>query len=497
MVRGVAQWISVVGLLAVGCDRLTASLSQGKVFKKLNPSYTLENQKYWSSTCVLNPSCIVVPQSSSDVSTAVKILTTNNCQFAIRGGGHTANPGWAGTNSGVLISLSKLTAIKLSEDKASVVIGAGNRWGEVYAKIGEHGVTVTGGRLSSVGVSGFILGGGLSFLMHKEGFAANNVLSYEIVLANGTVATVTKASAGDLFKALKGGTGNFGIATSFTLQTYPINNVYAGNLYYSPDKYDALFPIMEAYARQGTESDPKTHVISAFVYVPSQAIEMAAFYSFYSEPVTTPPPAIKPFFDVPTLVNTVKVKTVKEAADELGTGTTNGSRQDMRTFSIRANAGLYKQLVERWNSMAITLNPISGWFSAIAFQPVSNSMIRASDEKGGNVLGLQPAADPLIADRVPVVLGTQVVNYQFTWALPTDDKEVYAMVDKLIADSTNIARAQDRLAEYMYLNYAGFDQLPLQSYGPTQLDFLREVKSKYDPNDVFEKLSRGGFKIPS
>ncbi|CAE6515116.1 unnamed protein product, partial [Rhizoctonia solani] len=200
------------------CDRLTASLSREKVFKKLNPGYTLENIKYWSSTCMLKPSCIVVPQSSSDVSTAVKILTTNNCQFAIRGGGHTANPGWAGTNSGVLISLSKLNTIKLSEDKASVVIGAGNRWGDVYAKIGEHGVTVTGGRISSVGVSGFLLGGGLSFLMHKEGFAANNVLSYEIVLANGTVATVTKTSAGDLFKALKGGTGNFGIASSFTLQ---------------------------------------------------------------------------------------------------------------------------------------------------------------------------------------------------------------------------------------------------------------------------------------
>ncbi|KAG8718728.1 hypothetical protein FRC11_003503, partial [Ceratobasidium sp. 423] len=270
------------------------------------------------ATCLLNPACIFVPESSSDVSTAVKILIENNCEFGVRGGGHTTNRGWAGTDSGVLISLSRLKAIEVSKDKKSVVIGAGNRWGDVYAKTGEHNVTVAGARISLVGVSGYLLGGGLSYLMHSEGFSANSVLSYEIVLANGTVATVTEESAGDLFKALKGGTGNFGIVTSFKLRTYPVNNVYAGKLDYSPDHYDVLFPIMETYARKGIASDPKTHIIPVFGYVPSNGTDVAAFYSFYSEPVTKPPPAIKSFFDVPTIVNTVKVKTVKEAADELG-----------------------------------------------------------------------------------------------------------------------------------------------------------------------------------
>ncbi|QRW20990.1 FAD-binding domain protein [Rhizoctonia solani] len=193
---------------------------------------------------------------SSDLSIALKILVEDDCEFAIRGGGHTPNPGWASTNSGVLISLSGLTAIQVSQDKQSVVIGAGNRWGDVYSKIGEYDVTVTGGRISPVGVSGFLLGGGLSYLMHSKGFSANNILSYEIVLANGTISTVTAESAGDLFRALKGGTGNFGLVTSFTLQTYPISQVYAGNLYYSPDNYDALFPLMEEYACKGVESDP-------------------------------------------------------------------------------------------------------------------------------------------------------------------------------------------------------------------------------------------------
>jgi hypothetical protein len=129
-----------------------------------------------------------------------------------------------------------------------------------------------------------------------------------------------------MFKALKGGTGNFGIVTAFQLQTYPINNVYAGNLYYSPGQYDTLFPLMEAYARNGTELDPKAHVISAFVNTPAQLLDLATFYGFYSDPVTSPPPAIKPFTEVPTLVNTLGVKTVKQAVDELSVGTANGMR---------------------------------------------------------------------------------------------------------------------------------------------------------------------------
>jgi FAD/FMN-containing dehydrogenase len=150
--------------------------------------------------------------------------------------------------------------------------------------------------------------------------------SSQIVLANGTIANTSATAYPDLFKALKGGSGNFGIVTQFQLQTYPINNVFAGNLYYAPAQYDALFPAMEAYAREGTESAPKSHIISAFVNIPSKLLNMATFYAFYSEPVTSPPPAIQPFFDIPTMSNTVKVKTVNEAVNELTVGTVNGLR---------------------------------------------------------------------------------------------------------------------------------------------------------------------------
>ncbi|CAE6428531.1 unnamed protein product, partial [Rhizoctonia solani] len=87
----------VYGASDTCCDRLASALSRDKVFKPSNTNYAVENQKYWSSTAILSPGCVFVPESSADVSTAVKLFTKHNCQFAVRGGGHTTNPGWAGT----------------------------------------------------------------------------------------------------------------------------------------------------------------------------------------------------------------------------------------------------------------------------------------------------------------------------------------------------------------------------------------------------------------
>ncbi|KAF8754793.1 FAD linked oxidase-like protein, partial [Rhizoctonia solani] len=171
-------------------DESILLIDMGTIFGPIIDHWDTWRVACLSSTARSNPACIFVPESSSDVSVAIKIFVDNNCQFAVRGGGHTTNPGWASTDSGVLVSLSKLTAIEISDDTKSVVIGA-----------------VAGGRASTVGVSGFLLGGGLSFLLHSEGFSANTVLSYEIVLASGEVATVTSKSNKDLFRALKGGQG--------------------------------------------------------------------------------------------------------------------------------------------------------------------------------------------------------------------------------------------------------------------------------------------------
>ncbi|CCO31803.1 hypothetical protein BN14_05853 [Rhizoctonia solani AG-1 IB] len=271
------------------------------------------------------------------------------------------------------------------------------------------------------------------------------------------------------------------------MQAFPIRDVHAGFLFYAPDQYEKLYPIMETYAREGVEDDPRTHMIQVFASNPSLNIDMAGFYTFYSEPFDTPAAAIKPFFDLPTTHRTTQNKTAKEANYEVTEGFEDGIRYDMQTYSVRADARLFKQLVDIWRFATAELDStVTGWSSRIVYQTISKNMIRASDKKGGNVLGLQATGDPLV-----------IVTYMFTWIRAEDDDKVYSGIDKLISTSTSLAESQNQLDDYIYLNYAGSGQKPIESYGLAQVKFLQRVKAKYDPEGVFEKLCRGGFKIPS
>jgi FAD/FMN-containing dehydrogenase len=136
-----------------------------------------------------------------------------------------------GANSiddGILVVSSNLTTLQISDDRKSVVVGPGHTWGQVYKYLEQYNVAVAGGRLAPVGVPGLLLGGGVSFYGNQAGWSADNVLEYEVVLASGQIVTASATSNTDLFWALKGGSSNFGIVTSFKLRTFPSKKVFAG-----------------------------------------------------------------------------------------------------------------------------------------------------------------------------------------------------------------------------------------------------------------------------
>jgi FAD/FMN-containing dehydrogenase len=136
----------------------------------------------------LHPNCIVQPVSTEEVSTAVKTLgLRSNCKFAVRSGGHST---WAGSNNindGVTLDLGLMNETVYDEAANLARFQPGNRWGGVYGVLEPYGVTVAGGRASSVGVAGFLTGGGNSFYTAQRGFACDQVQNFEIVLADGLV----------------------------------------------------------------------------------------------------------------------------------------------------------------------------------------------------------------------------------------------------------------------------------------------------------------------
>lgn len=135
---------------------------------------------YWSATNFNGPACVFVPKDAKQVSLAVVTMTLTLSKFAVRGGGHMPIAGYNGIDhTGILLSASNLTSLALSADKATVSVGPGNRWGDVYSYLAPSSLAAVGGRVGHVGVPGLLLGGGISFHSSQKGFASDNVVKYQ------------------------------------------------------------------------------------------------------------------------------------------------------------------------------------------------------------------------------------------------------------------------------------------------------------------------------
>ena len=294
-----------------GCTYLTGAFPEN-VFYKGHPVYDYEHQDFWSLTEVLSPSCVFRPISAQQIGFAIKLLTITKTQFAVRSGGHMGITGANNVNNGVLVVMSNMTTFELNADKSILSVGPSYKWGDVYAKLEQpYGLAVQGGRLSPVGVPGLLLVGGISFYGNARGFACDDMVNFEIVLADGSVQNANSSSNSDLFFSLKGGSGNFGIVTRFDLQTFPGAKVWAGT--YSVDA--ANIPrLLNATANYSLHSkDPKSACIPA---VMASDPPIGAAILFYDSDNETFPADLQPFTDIPSISNTLALKPLKDFADE-------------------------------------------------------------------------------------------------------------------------------------------------------------------------------------
>jgi FAD/FMN-containing dehydrogenase len=173
------------------------------------------------------PALIVRCRTTADVVAALALARRAGLEVSVRGGGHNV-AGRAVTEGGVMVDLAEMKAIAVDPERGTATAQGGLRWGELNAAAAAHGLAVTGGVVSTTGIAGYTLGGGLGWLMAKHGLAADNLLAVELVTAAGEVLHVDASSHPDLFWALRGGGGNFGVVTSFTYRLHPIGMVTGG-----------------------------------------------------------------------------------------------------------------------------------------------------------------------------------------------------------------------------------------------------------------------------
>ncbi|KAI1857468.1 hypothetical protein JX265_011203 [Neoarthrinium moseri] len=464
-----------------------------KVFYPGDTVYEYETQAFWSNTELMNPTCVFRPESASDVSGGVGLSRESKTNFAVRGGGHMGIKGSNNIDDGILVVMSNLTALELSDDKSTLTMGPGHRWGAVYNYLADYDLVVPGGRLSPVGVPGLLLAGGVNFLGNQVGWSADSVVSYEVVLADGNIVNATATDNSDLFWALKGGSSNFGIVTSFDILTYPSTQVWAGVYSVSGDNMDALLAAVANFS--ATNTDPLSHIVPQAV-VATEDSAIGAVILFYDSATVSRPDCFQMFYDIPSIADSTGFKTLASFAVETGAlvtdhindvfvaGTTVGKTYDELLKGVQiTNDVFFNALPDLYAVVPFAnLSLVS-----IDWQPIGDLWQSGSEKANptGNALGVDPASKGVYLCWAEVV----------EWTGSEYDEAVMAWVQNTTAAINAATQAAGIFDPFNYMgDAAGFQEI-YAGYGAENEAKLLDISRKYDPERVFQTRLPGGFKI--
>jgi FAD/FMN-containing dehydrogenase len=198
------------------------------------------------------PRAIIRCMDSTDVMAAVAAARDGGFDLAIRGGGHSV-PGFGTVDDGLVIDLSKMKNVRVDPIKKVARVGGGATWGDVDHATYPFGLAAPGGIISTTGVGGLTLGGGIGYLTRGVGLSIDNLLAADVVLADGRQVTASDYQNEDLFWALRGGGGNFGVVTSFEFQLHDVGDVVGGPLFYEFDDAAAVLQCYRDYIAKAPE----------------------------------------------------------------------------------------------------------------------------------------------------------------------------------------------------------------------------------------------------
>ena len=206
-------------------------------------------RKVWNGMIDKHPSFVVRCAGVADVINAVRFARKHNILVAVRGGGHNV-AGNATCDGGLLIDLSRMKFIRIDPVQRIALAQPGLTWGEFDHETQAFGLALTGGIQSTTGVAGFTLGGGFGYLARKHGLTCDNLLTADVVTADGDFLTTSEKENSDLFWGIRGGGGNFGIVTSFEFRLHPLGQVLGGMLIYPMEEAQEVIKFYREYVKK-------------------------------------------------------------------------------------------------------------------------------------------------------------------------------------------------------------------------------------------------------
>jgi len=236
---------------------------RGLVIEPEDAAYN-EARRVYNGMIDRKPKLIVKCTDVADVMAAVRMAKAQGLRVCIRGGGHNA-AGLSVCDDGMVIDMSPMSYVRVDPSSRTVLVGAGCKWSEVDHATHAFGLAVPSGVISSTGVAGLTLGGGMGHLTRKYGLTIDNLLSVDMVLADGSFVVASADENPDLFWAVRGGGGNFGIVTSFLFEAHPVDTVCAGPMLWNLE--DAA-DVMKWYREFITQAPEEMNGFFAMMTVP-------------------------------------------------------------------------------------------------------------------------------------------------------------------------------------------------------------------------------------
>jgi len=434
-----------------------ASTFSGQLLQPTDVDYE-EARKVHNGLVNKRPTLIARCRGVADVVDAVNLARKLSLEVAVRGGAHNV-AGRATVDGGLMIDLAPMKGIHVDPHAGTARAQGGVNWAELNRETQLHGLAVTGGVVSTTGIAGLTLGGGLGWLMGKYGLALDNLRSVDLVTAEGRVLRANKDEHADLFWAVRGGGGNFGVAASFEYRLHPVGPTITGGLVAHPSERarDVL-----RFFRDFTESLPdECTVFGGFIHAPDgSGAKLAAMVTCHCGPLAAGETAMRPLkqFGSPVMdaigpMPYCQLNAMLDAAYPKG-----ALNYWKSSFLARLSDDAIDTMIECFARCPTPMGQmLLEHFHGAATRVGVGDTAFPHRAEGYNLLVLSEWMDPANTDRC------------IAWA-----RETYAAMQPFMASGR-------------YVNYLDDDETgdPVAAaYGPNYRR-LQELKTKYDPNNFF------------
>jgi FAD/FMN-containing dehydrogenase len=426
----------------------------GEVLQAGHPGYDAARVLF-NAMIDRRPALIVRCQDRADVVRAVEFARRHRLLVAVRGGGHNV-AGKALCDGGMVIDLSRMKRIEVDPSTRTAKAEPGLTWGEFDLATQEHGLATTGGFISTTGIAGLTLGGGLGWLMRKYGISCDNLRSVEIVTADGQVRTADATKHPDLFWAVRGGGGNFGIVTSFEYRLHPVGQLLAGVVFFPLEQAEGA---LRFYRDLMAGAPDELMAYAVFLTSPEGARMFAVPVCYVGAPENAER-ALQPLRShAGVAADLVRPMTYREVQSMFDAGFPSGRLNYWKSSFLQDLSD------EAIATLVAYFRTVPSGFSAVAIEPFGGAVAR---------VGVDETAFPHRRARFSLVIVSM-------WTDPAESAANLRWTREFWA------AMQPFSSEAVYVNYLDTDDADRVhgAYDAATYDRLRLVKEKYDPENFF------------